>query len=86
MKENNNYYENISIDNEILEFLPEDDSIINMLPQLPDDQIIDKNPDTENDDDRISRSFVPLLPATQREEVAINDTLERLQNQSQHIT
>src|SRR5579862_7106014 len=87
LKENNNYYENINIDNETLESLPEDDSIINMLPQLPDDQIRNDNPEnTENDDDGISRSFVPLLPATQREEVAINDTLERLQNQSQHIT
>lgn len=86
LKENNDYYKDINIDNKILNSLPEDDSIIDMLPRLRDDQITDKNTDIENGDDGISRSFVPLLPATQREEVVINDTLERLQNQSQYIT
>jgi len=42
--------------------------------------------DTEDGDDVVSRSFVPLFPATQREEEAISNTLERIQNQSDHIT
>lgn len=84
LKEHNYYYKDINIDNETLDSLPEDDSIVDMIPQVP-DQIINENPDdTENEGDGISRSFVPLLPATQSEKVAINDTLERLQNQNEH--
>jgi len=31
------------------------------------------------------RTFVPLLPINKREEVAINDTLEHIQNQNPHV-
>ena len=65
--------------------LLEDDSVINMLSQLQDDPLIDENDDIENEDDAITRTFVPLLPASQREEAAINDTLERIQNRNPHI-
>ena len=88
LKGNNRYYADITIDNEALQSLPEDDSIIDILPQLQDDQLIDENLDDidiENGDDAITRTFVPSLPTNKREEVAINDTLERVQNQNPHV-
>ncbi|PKC54556.1 hypothetical protein RhiirA1_477112 [Rhizophagus irregularis] len=45
LKENNPYYEDIIIDTDILQFLPENDSIFNMLPQLQDDESEDDNGD-----------------------------------------
>ncbi len=81
LKANNRYYEDIIIDQEILQSLPENDSIAKLLPQLNNDQIIDEiSPDEENGDDGIARTFVPLPVSTQREDVAINDTLDRMQS------
>src|SRR2546423_7572783 len=77
---NNRYYENIIIDHEILQSLPEND-IVKLLPQLQNDQIMDEiSEDEEHGDDRIARTFVPLLPLTRREDVAINDTLDRMES------
>ena len=43
LKQNNRYYRNITIDNEIIQSLPEDDSIIEMLPQFQEDNIINED-------------------------------------------
>src|SRR6266542_5168074 len=74
LKGNNRYYADITINNEALQSLSEDDSIVDILPQLQGDQLIDENLDDidiENGDDAIMRTFVPLLPINKRKEVAI---------------
>src|SRR5581483_11805034 len=81
LKENNNYYRDITIDQEILNSLPENGSIINMLPQIQDEQSEEEGEDVNDNEDKVvSRTFVPLLPPTNREDVAINETLDRMQN------
>ena len=97
LKENNSYYEDMIIDNEILQLLPKNGSIINKLQQVQNDQIIDESPDdneneddrnhedTENEVDEISRTFVPSITPTRREGVAINDTLDCVQRNDQPI-
>ena len=97
LKENNSYYEDTIIDNEILQSLPENGSIINKLQQVQNDQIIDESPDdneneddgnhedTENEVDEISRTFVPSITSTRREGIAINNTLDRIQKNDQPI-
>ena len=67
LKRNNRYYKDIIINDKILQSLPEDGSIFNMLPQLQNDQSVDENSDDiniENEEAAISRTFVPLLPLT----------------------
>src|SRR3954451_21680777 len=87
LKSNNRYYKDITIDHEILQTLPKNGSIINLLPQIQDDQItkenpiIDENPfDDESRNETISRTFVPSIIPTPRETTAINDTLNRVQS------
>jgi len=41
--------------------------------------------DHENDDDVITRSFVPLLSSTDCEDIAIKNTLNRIQDEEQPI-
>ena len=53
-----------------------------MLPRVQDDNIIDENDDIENEDDTVRHTFVPSLPKNQREETAINNTLERMQSEN----
>ncbi|CAG8502458.1 12012_t:CDS:2, partial [Cetraspora pellucida] len=76
LKGNNRYYFNIIIDNEILQSLPEDDYIDSQLPQIQSDH----NLNGTNDDDIITRTFVPFLPSTDSKNTAINGTLNRLQS------
>src|SRR5581483_4523617 len=65
LKENNNYYRDITIDQEILNSLPENGSIINMLPQIQDEQSEEEGEDVNDNEDKVvSRTFVPLLPPT----------------------
>src|SRR5215212_2921579 len=81
LKKHNGYYKDITIDNEILQTLPENGSVFNILPHLQNDQSVDENTDDiENGDEAISRTFVPAPPPTQREDVIINDTLDRIQS------
>ena len=76
LKAHNCYYEDIIIDEEILQSLPENGSITDLLLQ----QITDEIPtDEKNGEDEIARSFVPLLTSTCREDTAINNTLNRMQ-------
>jgi hypothetical protein len=86
LKGNNHYYADITIDNEILQSLSEDNSIIDIFPQLQDDQLIDNNlDDIENGNDAITHTFMPSLLTNKYKEAAINDTLERVQNQNPHV-
>ncbi|PKY50788.1 hypothetical protein RhiirA4_424014 [Rhizophagus irregularis] len=62
LKENNPYYEDIIIDTNILQSLPENDSIFNMLSQLQDDESGEDNGDNIEDEEDVSRTFVPLMP------------------------
>ena len=78
-KENNRYYEDIIIDNEILQSLPVDGSIDD---QLQNTRIVDEDLDDDENDDVITRTFVPLLPSAHREDVAIQNTLDRIQNEN----
>ncbi|PKY29830.1 hypothetical protein RhiirB3_446620 [Rhizophagus irregularis] len=80
LKKNNPYYNDIIIDTDLLETLPENDSIFNMLPQLQDDELGEDDGDNIEDGEDVSRTFVPLIPPTQREGEAINATLDRMQN------
>ena len=79
LKANNRYYEDIIIDEEIIRSLPEDGSILDQLPQIQNDQTIDENSGNE-EEAIISRTFVPSMTSTNREDVAIHDTLDRVQN------
>ena len=56
-----------------------------MLPQIPDEQSEDSSNDIENEDETISRTFVPLLPPTRRENDAINETLNRIESNNPPI-
>jgi hypothetical protein len=73
LKENNRYYADITIDHEALQSLPIDDSIDDKL------QDIAEEADFKNEDDMITRSFVPILPPSDREDVAIQNSLNQMQ-------
>ncbi|EXX53883.1 hypothetical protein RirG_239720 [Rhizophagus irregularis DAOM 197198w] len=80
LKQNNRYYADVIIDHEILQFLPIDGTI--------DDQLQDINEDIdydESEDDVITRTFVPLPLPANREDTAIRNTLDRIQNENHHI-
>ena len=66
------------IDQEILQSLPENGSIVQLLPRTQNDQIIDEISTDEESDDGIGCTFVPLLPPTHRESVSIDETLHRM--------
>src|SRR6266540_5699685 len=80
LKANNHYYKDIVIDRKILKSLPENDSIVKLLPQLQNDQIIDRISAKESEDNGITRTFVSSLTLTCRKDVAINDTLNYMKS------
>ncbi|CAB4412465.1 unnamed protein product [Rhizophagus irregularis] len=92
LKANNKFYRDIEIDSDVLQTLPENDSIEMHLPQLIDDndrpneqrldQVDDENNEDneDNEDNFISQTFVPLLPNKHSEERAINEILNRMHN------
>ncbi|CAG8753569.1 12071_t:CDS:1, partial [Rhizophagus irregularis] len=80
LKENNRYYADITIDHEVLRSLPNNDPIDEQL------QDIEEEPDFENDEDVITRTFVPYLPPAYHEDVAIKNTLDRVQDNNRPIT
>ena len=82
LKENNRYYEDIIIDNEILQSLPVDGSIDD---QLQNTEIVAEDLDHDEEDDVITRTFVPLPPLTHREDIAIQNTLDRMQNENSPV-
>ncbi|RIB10016.1 hypothetical protein C2G38_2207276 [Gigaspora rosea] len=75
------YYANITIDNEVLESLPQEGYIDNQLPHLQADQE-DDDLNNENDYEEVTHSFVPLLPPNNHKEVAINSTLDRIESKN----
>ena len=77
LKTNNRYYKDVIINHKILQSLPKNSSIVKLLPQLQNDEIIDGISVEESEDDRIVRIFVPSLTLTCREDIIINDTLNR---------
>ena len=86
LKANNHLYEDITIDDEVLQSLPANGSIVSHLRQIQ-DGIVDKNrsEDEETEDEPISHSFVPLLPSTHSEEAAISDALDHVQSNNPHL-
>jgi len=78
LKTNNRYYADIIIDEEIIKNLSQNRSIINQLSQIVSDQTTDE--ETDNDEEEITRTFVPSHPSTQQEIDVIKDTLQRMQN------
>ncbi|CAG8792226.1 10852_t:CDS:2, partial [Gigaspora rosea] len=81
LKANNRYYVDITIDNEVLESLPQEGYIDNQLLHLQTDQA-DDDLNNENDYEEVTHSFVPLLPPNNREDVAINSTLDRIESEN----
>ncbi|CAG8547344.1 24094_t:CDS:1 [Gigaspora rosea] len=75
LKANNNYYSEITIDNENLQLLPEDGFIDD---QLQVNQLIDNEFNEDNKENVITHTFVPYLHSDNREEIAINNTINRL--------
>ena len=87
LKENNKYYRDIDIDDEILQFLPENGSISEKLPQFTDDRThsSEEEPNDEDENDNHdnpfnSQTFVPLLPNSLSEDGVINKILNRGQD------
>jgi ATP-dependent DNA helicase PIF1 len=76
LKENNCYYSDIVIDNEIIQSLPIDGPIDDRFQHT---QITVEDED-EDEDNVITRTFVPLPPPTRREDVSIRNTLDRVEN------
>jgi hypothetical protein len=73
LRENNRFYAEVIIDHEVIKSLPSDGSIGNQLRDIGGEE------EDENDDDVITRSFVPYLPPACREDDAIRMTFERMQ-------
>jgi hypothetical protein len=80
LKQNNRYYTNIVIDDEVLRSLPENGPIDNQLPHIEDVEHLDlSDVDSEEDlDDAIGSNFVPAPLPSPNEDRAIADTFERL--------
>ncbi|GBC03494.1 hypothetical protein RclHR1_05150004 [Rhizophagus clarus] len=81
LKHNNQYYSNIVIDEEVLGSLPDNGLLDDQIPQLEDisDEIAD------DADDSVVNNFVPILFLTFNENTAINDTLIRLQAETELV-
>ena len=82
LKAHNCYYEDIVIDEEILQSLPVNGSIADLLPQKITNEI---STEEENGEDGIARSFVPLPASTRRKDTAINETLNRMKTNNAPI-
>ena len=77
LKENNRYYADIIINYGVLRSLPLDGTIDDQLRDINDDDDYD-----ENEDDVITCTFVPLPPSTKGEDIAIRNTLDRIQDEN----
>src|SRR2546421_106808 len=91
LKENNEYYANITIDGEILGSLPIDGSIDDQLSNkqkidegsdYDDENVINEDPNCENEDDVIRRTFVAVSPSFDREDDSIQKAINRLYTES----
>jgi len=80
LKANNYYYSDIFIDNEIFWSLSENRSIVNQLPQIRNDnENLDEDEDGDGEDE-ITRTLVSSILLTQRKNIVINETLDRIQS------
>ncbi len=79
MKENNCYYVNIIIDNEVLQSLSKNGPINDLFPEIEDTEDNSDN-DDNNSEESISREFVPTLLSSPNKKYAITHTLDRMQN------
>ena len=79
LKNNNRYYSDIIIDNEVLQSLPVDGPIDDQLQKSQ--MNAEEFDDEGNEDSVITRTFVPILPSARSENVAIKNTLNRVQNE-----
>ncbi|GBB89442.1 hypothetical protein RclHR1_16110006 [Rhizophagus clarus] len=91
LKENNQYYSDIIIDDDILRTLPEDSSIDEYLPQIHDaenrlqlvnDEICDTDRLDGKTDDTIIQNFIPAPILSRNENCIIDDALTRMQSES----
>jgi hypothetical protein len=83
LKKNNCYYCDIIIDDNILQSLPENDSVIDQLRQFQDARITDEDlNEDESRDNTIMHNFISSPPPTNREDVAINNTLNCMQTEN----
>jgi hypothetical protein len=81
LKQNNRYYTNIVIDDEVLRSLPENGPVDDHLPHIDDVDHLDlSDVDSEELDDTIGSNFVSAPLPSPNEERAIADTFERLQS------
>ncbi|CAG8677365.1 9506_t:CDS:2, partial [Racocetra fulgida] len=77
LKENNHYYAEITIDEEVLQSLPTNGYVDD---QLTNNEIAAEESDNEVEDDIIMRTFVPSLSPVHREDITINETLNHMQS------
>ena len=77
LKQNNHYYADITIDHKVLRSLPLDGTIDDQLQHINDD-----NNSTESEDDVITRIFVPIILLASREDTAIRNTLDQIQDKN----
>ncbi|CAG8814924.1 22354_t:CDS:1, partial [Gigaspora rosea] len=80
LKANYHYYADITIDNEVLQFLPDNASIDNWLKTISGN--LNDNNEDDLINDAITYTFVPSLSLAQQEDEAISNTLNRMQNES----
>ncbi|GES96640.1 uncharacterized protein LOC114518711 [Rhizophagus clarus] len=73
LKKNNHYYSNITIDHEALQSLPIDGLIDNKLQDIAEES------NFKNEDDMIIHFFVLILPPSDHENVAIQNSLNQMQ-------
>ncbi len=79
LKKNNRYYSDIIINNEVLQSLPVDGPIDDQLQKSQ--MNAEEFDDEGNEDSVITRTFVSILPSAHSENVAIKNTLNRMQNE-----
>ncbi|CAG8456679.1 16504_t:CDS:2 [Cetraspora pellucida] len=80
LRENNQYYNEITIDESVLQSLPTNSYIDD---QLTNNEIVAEESDNDEvKDDIITRTFVLSLSPVRREDAAINEALNHMQNES----
>ena len=92
LKKNNKLYRDINIDDEILQTLPENGLILEKLLQFTEDRTYssEEGPNDEDEDKNHenpfnSQTFVPLLPTRLSEDRAINEILNKAQQNRNNL-
>jgi len=79
LKQNNRYYADIVIDENVLSSLPENGPIDDRLPRIEDTEECSDD-DDDNSEDVIGSNFVPAPIPSPNEDRAIADALDRMQD------